>query len=130
MDMETSIFIAKLLGPMFALVGIAILSKPEAFRALLKEFIESRVLMYLAGYLGLVGGLALVLTQNVWLLDWRLIITLIGWVSIVRAVVTIFQPQRIVSLGVKTMEHQGIFFGAAVIDLVIGLILSYFGYLR
>jgi len=127
--MQTSIFIAKLLGPVFVLVGIAILSKPEAFRALLKEFIESRVMMYLAGFLGLVGGLALVLTHNVWSLDWRLIITLIGWASVVRAVVTIFQPQQIVSLGLKAIEHRRIFFGAAVIDLIIGLILSYFGYL-
>ncbi len=126
--MQTSIFIARLLGPIFVLVGIALLSTPEAFRALLKEFIESRVLMYLAGFLGLLAGLALVLTHNVWVLDWRLLITLIGWISIVRAVVTIFQPQLIVSLGSKVIEHRGIFFGAAVIDLVIGLILSYFGY--
>jgi uncharacterized membrane protein len=128
--MQASIFIAKLLGPMFVLVGIAILSKPEAFRVLLKEFIESHVLMYLAGFLGLVAGLALVLNHNVWLLDWRLIITLIGWATIVRAVVTIFQPQQIVSLGLKAIQHKGIIFGAAVTDLAIGLILSYFGYLR
>jgi hypothetical protein len=128
--MQTSIFIARLLGPMFALVGIALLSKPAAFRVLLKEFIESHVLMYLAGFLGLVAGLALVLTHNVWLLDWRLIITLIGWATIVRAVVTIFQPQLIVSLGLRTIKNQGMFFGAAMIDLIIGLILSYFGYLR
>ena len=128
--MQTSIFIAKLLGPIFVLVGIAMMSKPDAFRTLLKEFIESHVLMYLAGFLGLVAGLALVLTHNVWLLDWRLIITLIGWATIVRAVVTIFRPQQIVSLGLKAIQHKGIFFGAAVTDLAIGLILSYFGYLR
>ncbi len=37
-DMQTSIFIAKLLGPIFVLVGIAILSKPEAFRVLYSTF--------------------------------------------------------------------------------------------
>ena len=76
--MQTSIFIAKLLGPIFVVVGIAILSKPQAFRTLLQEFIESRVLIYLAGVLGLLGGLTLVLTYNLWVLDWRLLITLIG----------------------------------------------------
>jgi len=43
-------------------------------------------------------------------------------------VVTIFQPQQIVSIASKLLKHKGIFFGAAVIDLVIGLVLSYFGY--
>ena len=126
--MQTSIFIAKLLGPIFVLVGLAILLRPQMFRDLLQEFLKSPVLMYLAGFLGLLGGLALVLTHNIWALDWRLIITLLGWVSIVRATVTIFQPQQIVSVGSKLLEHRGIFFGAAVIDLVTGLVLSYFGY--
>jgi len=86
--------------------------------------------MYLAGFLGLVAGLALVLTHNVWLLEWRLIITVIGWATIVCAVVIIFQPQWIASLGLKIIKNQGIYFGAAVIDVVIGLFLSYFVYIR
>ncbi len=68
------------------------------------------------------------LTHNVWVFDWRFIITLIGWLSLVRAVVTIFQPQLIVSIGSKLLKHREIFFGAAAIDIVIGLALSYFGY--
>lgn len=126
--MQTSIFLAKLLGPMFILVGVAILFRPQAFGALLQDFMESRILMYLAGVLGLLAGLALVLTHDVWALDWRLIITLIGWASVVRAVVTIFRPQQIMWIGSKFLEHRRLFFGAAVVDLVIGLVLSYFGY--
>jgi len=127
--MYTSFFIAKLLGPIFLLVGIALLTNPQTFRTLLQEFIESGVLMYLAGFLGLLGGLALVLTHNVWVLDWRLIITLIGWTSIVRAIVTIFLPQRIVSVGATLIENKSTFVVAAVVDLIIGGVLSYFGYL-
>jgi hypothetical protein len=108
--MQTSIFIA------------------QAFRILVQEFIESHVLMYLAGFLGLLAGLALVLTHNVWVLDWRLIITLLGWATVIRAVVTIFQPQQIVSIGSKLLEQRRIFLGAAVINLIIGVVLSYFGY--
>jgi uncharacterized membrane protein len=126
--MQTSIFIARLLGPIFVLVGIAILLRPQMFRALLREFINSPVLMYLAGFLGLLGGLALALAHNVWAPDWRLIVTLLGWASIVRAVVTIFLPRQIVSIGTRLLEVRGIFFGAAAIDVVIGLVLSYFGY--
>ena len=68
------------------------------------------------------------LTHNVWVLDWQLIITLIGWGAIVRAVVTIFEPQWIVVMGTKLLEHRELFLGAAVVDLIIGSLLSYFGY--
>jgi hypothetical protein len=87
------------------------------------------VLLYLAGLLGLVGGLALILTHNVWALDWRLIITLFGWATVVRAIVTIFLPQQIVSIGARLIEHRNSFVIAAVFDLIIGVVLSYFGYL-
>jgi hypothetical protein len=126
--MPTSLFIAKLLGPMFLVLGVALFARPEAFRALLREFVASGIWMYMAGFFGLLGGLALILTHNVWALDWRVLITLIGWASLVRALVTIFAPQWIASIGAKLIEWRGVFAAAAVVDLVIGAILSYFGY--
>lgn len=126
--MQTSIFIAQFLGPLYVVVGLALLSNPQAFRILVQEFIESGVLMYLAGFLGLLAGLALVLVHNVWVLDWRLIITLLGWVVLIRAIVTIFQPQQIVSIGSKLLEGGWIFSAAGAINLIIGVVLSYFGY--
>jgi len=126
--MSASIFLAQLLGPMFVVLGIALLSKPQMFQTVLQGFIGSATLLYLAGFFGLLGGMALVLTHNVWVADWRLIITLIGWVTLVRALISIFQPQWIVGAGTAILKQRGIFFGAAVLNLIVGLILSYFGY--
>ncbi len=127
--MSTSIFIARLLGPLFVVVGIAVPLKTQMFRAILREFDQSRALLYLAGVLGLVGGLAIVLTHNLWVRDWRLIITLIGWLTILRALVTIFQPQWIAAFAERIIESRSWLTVAAVADLLIGVILSYFGYL-
>jgi uncharacterized membrane protein len=126
--MQTSLFIAKLLGPMLLVVGAALLTRPEAFRALLREFVASGILLYMAGFFGLLGGLALVLVHNVWALDWRVLITLIGWTSLIRALVTIFWPQGIASIGAKLIELKWLFTAAAMVNLVIGAALSYFGY--
>jgi hypothetical protein len=35
------------------------------------------------------------------MLDWRIIVTLIGWVAIVRAAITIFAPEQVVALDCK-----------------------------
>lgn len=126
--MPASIFIARLLGPIFLVVGVALMSRPQEFRALLQAFIASPVLIYLAGFLGLAGGLALVLTHDLWVLDWRLIITLIGSIVVIRAVVAIFQPQLIVAMGNKLLGYRGVFVVAAVVDIAIGAVLSYFGF--
>jgi len=126
--MQTSLFIAKLIGPMLLVVAVAVFARPEAFRSLLREFVASAISMYMAGFFGLLGGLALVLVHNVWALDWRVLITLIGWATLVRALVTIFAPQWIASIGAKLIEFRGVFAVAAAIDLVLGAVLTYFGY--
>ena len=45
------------------------------------EFLRSRALIYLSGVLIHDGGLAIVLTHNVWVADWRVLITLLGWLD-------------------------------------------------
>lgn len=127
--MSTSLFLAKLIGPVFLVVGIGLLFNVELFRSLLTEFIKNPVLVYLAGVLGLVGGLALVLNHNFWIADWRLIITLVGWIALIRGVVTILRPQWIVSIGNRISQHKAIFLAAGIVDFIIGAALSYFGYI-
>jgi len=127
--MAISIFIARLLGPVFVLVGIGLIFKRETFRVILRQFLQSPVLLYLAGFFGLLAGLALVLTHNIWSFDWRLLITLIGWITFVRAIVTIFLPDRIVAIGNAVLDHGAAFVAAGVINLSIGLLLSYFGFI-
>ena len=126
--MTASIFLGRLLGPAFVVVGVALLLRPQRFRVILREFIGNATWLYWAGFVGLLAGLALMLTHNVWTLDWRRLITLIGWVTLVRALITIFQPEWIVRAGNVILERQIFFLVAAVLDLIIGAVLSYFGY--
>src|SRR5215469_3224475 len=77
--MQTSIFLAKLLGPILALAGLAMLINRKELGALAQEFLRSRALFFLLGLVDFAVGLAIVLTHNVWAADWRVIITVLGW---------------------------------------------------
>jgi len=126
--MVASVFIARLLGPVFALIGIALLLRAETYRAIFRDFLRSPALYYLAGFLALFAGLAIVLTHNVWAFDWRVVITLIGWVTIVRAAITVLWPEWIVPVGNVVLEHRAALLAGGAINFLIGLVLSYFGY--
>src|SRR3974390_2389217 len=84
-----SIFLARLLGPLLLLPGIGILLSPRVFRAMAQDVIGSVTLLYLFGLIDFAAGLAIVLTHNVWLLSWRVLITLIGWLLLVRGAIRI-----------------------------------------
>jgi len=128
--MQTSIFLAKLMGPILALAGLAMLINRKELEALAQEFLRSRALFFVLGLVDLGVGLAIVLTHNVWVADWRIIITLLGWFLLVRGAVRVLIPDQIKPFGVKLLKNTNVVTGSVAVTLVLGLVLSYFGYVR
>ena len=85
--MQTSIFLARLIGPVMTVVGLAVLLNRRGFRELAQEFVESRALIFLSGLVILPAGVAIILVHNVWAADGRLMITLFGWVVAITSAV-------------------------------------------
>ena len=77
--MQHSVFLAKLIGPLFLAVGIGLIANAATYKQLAAEFLDSTALIYLSGLLTMTAGMAIILTHNVWALDWRVLITLLGW---------------------------------------------------
>jgi uncharacterized membrane protein len=127
-DLSTSYFITKLLGPTFTLIGLSVLLRERAFKAILQDAVRSGALLYLSGFLSFVSGLFLVLTHNVWSQDWRLLITLIAWITIAYGFVTMFQPQWAAALFTRLIKRQTASYSAAAINILLGIVLTYFGY--
>jgi hypothetical protein len=85
-------------------------------------------LLYLSALLGLIAGIALVLAHNVWAADWRVIITLIGWISIVDSASWILFPQQLRQLYEPLMTNPNLALYGGLITLAAGAVLSYVGY--
>jgi hypothetical protein len=95
-----------------------------------REFIRSRSLVYLAGACALTGGLAIVLTHNVWSADWRVIVTVIGWMATIAGTLRLLLPDMVRRVGGDMFVSETPVFVTGVIWAVIGLLLCYSGYLR
>jgi hypothetical protein len=128
--MPTSIFLAKLLGPILLVAGIAMLINRKQLDALVQELLRSPLLLILLGVIDLAIGLAIVLTHNVWVADWRIIITLLGWLLIVRGAVRMLVPEQAKALGAKLLKNTNVVTGSLAATTALGLVLSYFGYAR
>jgi hypothetical protein len=82
--MPTSIFLAKLIGPILLVVAVGVLMNRKLMGALAQEVLGNHALLFLLGFLDFASGLAIVLVHNLWVADWRIIITLLGWLLLVR----------------------------------------------
>lgn len=129
--MQRSIFLARLIGPFFAVCGVALMLNADVFRAIGAEIIKSHALIYIAGVLALVAGLALVNTHNVWVAGWPVVITISGWLCLIVGVI------RVVFLGVKdtlgtavlAAVSNNFIVGEGFVFLALGAWLSYAGYM-
>jgi hypothetical protein len=126
----TSIFLAKLIGPLALALGLGVLFNRDAVRAVLDEFIRNRAILFLAGLITFPAGLAIVLTHNVWVADWPVIITIVGWLTAFSGAIRIVAPEGAIRYGRRAYERPGgPLFGAA-IWLLLGAVLTFFGYFR
>ena len=126
--MATSIFLARLIGPVCLVIGLALLINRAAFRTLADEFLHSPALMFLSGVITLPAGLAIVLTHNVWAGDWRILITILGWLAVVGGALRLLAPQRATAIGRTMLANPSTLHISTGVYLVIGALLSFFGY--
>jgi hypothetical protein len=127
--METSLFLAKLIGPLLLAISAAMLINQDNMREMAADFLEHRGLIFLAGFLTLLGGLAIVLTHNVWELGWPVLITIFGWLSVISGVFRIVFPDSVKSMGMAMLEKRGVFTAGGVVQGLIGASLCYVGYM-
>lgn len=127
--MDTSLFLAKLIGPIFLIVGIGLLLNGDRYRAVVDEVMSSHTLLYIFGAIALTGGLAIVLTHNIWVWDWPVIITIVGWLMIVRGSLRIVIPQQVEDLARKMVAGwSNILLISGLLVITLGVFLCWKGY--
>lgn len=126
--MQTSIFLAKLLGPTMAVVGAAVLLNASRFRDYAREFIDHPALLFLSSMLLLPAGIAIILVHNVWTADWRVIVTIFGWLLILSSAIRLLAPEFVIARARRVLSMPSMPAIAGAIWLLIGLIFCLFGY--
>jgi len=127
--MATSIFLARLLGPILLLVAACLALNPRTFRTMAAEIVHSVTFIYLFGLMDFAAGLTIVLVHNVWVADWRVLITLLGWLLLLRGLIRTLATEKIMGYASRILAIKRLFPIASAVMVVLGLVLCYFGYL-
>ncbi len=124
--MELSIFLAKLLGIYLLIVALDLLLRRKEVEGAARDFAASRGLLFFSGSLSLLMGLAIVIGHPVYSHDWRGLITLLGYVLVVRGVLKVAFPGRYQKrMGSLFHKNYWLLF---LIILILGAFLTYSGF--
>jgi uncharacterized protein YjeT (DUF2065 family) len=128
--MQTSVYLARLIGPVFVAVGVGLLVNGQYYRDVIDEALGSHVLIYLSGVLSMLGGLAIVLAHNAWTRGWAVIITVLGWLMVIGGIVRIVVPQVTRSMATTIYSGPTAVIVVAILCIAIGGFLSFKGYVQ
>jgi hypothetical protein len=79
-------FLAEFLGTYIMAVSIVFLIRYEAFLDYVKEFADNMYMRYNVAFAELGVGLAIILFSGSWTLDYRGVITVLGWLMFLEAI--------------------------------------------
>jgi len=125
--METSIFLAQLMGVFALLMGFSMLAKRKMLISIFHELSDSRALSYILGTLMFLLGLLIILNHNVWELSPRIIITILGWVILIEGGGYLFVSKETLRKYLSFLDNRKIYYIIAGGYLILGSYLVYFG---
>jgi len=90
--MEVSIFLAKFWGWFFVTFFFLLIIYPKRIKQLF-EFVKDDKFVIILSVLAIIIGLLNIVAHNLWVKDWRIIITLFGYFSLVKGVTQFAFPR-------------------------------------
>ena len=125
--MELSFLLARLWGLYLVIISLSFLFNRKILESVITA-ISDKAFVILAGFFTLSIGIIMVAIHNVWTPDWRIILTLFGWLALIKGVVYINWPELALKWGNKFQTNRGLVNILLVITLILGIYLTYIGF--
>lgn len=126
MVMEISIFFARLWGGFFVIFGSLFILSRQLGKTI--EMTDDKAFVISTGYITMLMGLVTVILHSVWVLDWRIVITVLGWSTLIKGISKIGWPEQIHKQAQRFKKKQGL---SALFIILLGLwlLLASYGFL-
>lgn len=126
--MEPSIFIARTLGVIFLTVGIGLFLFRKTYILAYRKIMENPGYALLGGFMAILCGMAMVSYHNLWVNDWRVLVTIVGWIALIKGILLLLiPPYTNLFKGLLQMQKGK---GITIAILLMGVIFTYLGFFR
>ncbi len=126
--MTLSIFLARFFGLYLIIIGFFYFWRREFIRKAARQIFAQESLVILSALISLIIGLLVIVSHNVWKFNWQVVITIIGYLALLKGLTRLFIPHHTdKKLLLKLISGDNpIYIG--IICLIIGFFLTYEGF--
>lgn len=120
--------IFQFIGIIYLAVGIGILINPDFYKKMITHFTEDAAAIYLGGLAALAIGFLLVSFHNIWVMNWSVIITIVGWAALIKGLFLLILPTKAVKLCKAFKEMKKLLKIWSVVVIILGVLLCWLGF--
>ena len=107
------------------IVGLLLINRFKFVKEVLIEVSSSPALYFIVAMVTMIFGLAMVITHNLWVMDWHLVTTIISWIILLSAIFRLFFPEHGIKLTKCFAESANAHYIVGAIFIVIGAFLVF-----
>ena len=126
---DTTRRFARVLGPFFVIICATVVARAPDMRELITEFGATAIWPWVSGAFVLMGGLIVVALHPYWRGVAAVIVSLLGWMMVLRGVLLIAFPAVFMSIANHTVGAEAVWRTVFVGFALVGLYLTWVGWM-
>lgn len=126
--MEVSKFLSKVIGLYEIIISLAMLINMNQFMADIQGMMNNGPLMIYIGCVTVIMGLLLVVSHNIWQWQWRVLVTIVAWIVLLKGASILLFPHVLDQITLQFVTNSHFAYSVAIVDLLFGVLFCYFGF--
>jgi len=122
--------IFQIIGGAYAAAGLGIIVNTDFYEKLTDGFMDNPAVVFVSAIMVSILGFLLVTFHNVWVTDWPVIITVFGYLALIKGIIMLAFPRAYIAISKKIEKKIRHLRFYAVLIFIIGLGLMYLGFVK
>ena len=120
-----TLFLATVIGWYLVIISLFFLLRREQFKLIMVDVVAQRGLFFVFAITTIILGLLMVVSHNVWVMGWPVIVTLFSWLVLISGLIRLFCPDAVKGMASSYASKPLKMQVTGVIGLLIGLFLLF-----
>lgn len=120
-----TLFLASVIGWYLVIICLLVLFRTEHVKSVASDIMARRDAFFIIALMTLILGLLMVVSHNIWIMGWPVIITVIAWLVLISGILRLFCPEIAPKMSRCFLENTTCMRVTAVVLLLIGAYLLY-----
>ncbi len=122
--MDISLFLAKVFGVYLIVTGVAVPLRRKELIPAIEQLFDNRPLVYILSVFAFVVGLLAVVSHNVWVAGWPVVLTILAWLIFLEAIAYLLLPFEVLARFARWFNTPAWHVGGGAGAFVLGVFLA------